>query len=150
MKKKKQLPYPLYLKILEVMPMVYADVVLVHEGKFLLLKRNISPMKGYWLTPGGRLEKGERLEAAARREALEETGLHVQIKKLLGIEEYVQRIPGNKKRHCINFYYQAILSPRSRNRIALDFESSDSGWFTNIPSKTPSYLKRMLREAGFK
>lgn len=45
------------------------------SGKFLLVERAKAPSKGMFAFPGGRVEPGETLEAAARRELLEETGL---------------------------------------------------------------------------
>lgn len=48
-------------------------------GRVLLVQRGHEPEKGHWSVPGGHVEDGETFEEAARREVLEETGLHVRI-----------------------------------------------------------------------
>jgi colanic acid biosynthesis protein WcaH len=67
----------LYLKILEVMPISCVDVVILCGNATLLALRKKSPAKGAWFFPGGRVLKGERLEAAAARKTFEEVGIVV-------------------------------------------------------------------------
>ena len=46
------------------------------ELKLLLIERAGEPYKGRWALPGGFVEMNETIDAAARRELEEETGLH--------------------------------------------------------------------------
>ena len=63
--------------------MVGAAMLLVDDhDRLLLMKRSDS---GCWGPPGGSTEPGERVEEAARRETLEETGLLVGEMQLFGV-----------------------------------------------------------------
>ena len=57
-------------------------VVLVREGSVLLVWHTYRDL---WHLPGGGVKRGERLEQAARREALEETGAELGALRLLGL-----------------------------------------------------------------
>lgn len=59
-----------------------ASVAILDQGRVLLARR--ADVEA-WSLPGGRVESGESVVQAARREALEETGLEVQITRLVGI-----------------------------------------------------------------
>ncbi|MGH9172982.1 MAG: NUDIX domain-containing protein, partial [Vicinamibacterales bacterium] len=58
-------------------PVVGVGAVIVLDGRVLLIKRAHEPRKGEWSLPGGRVELGETLADATRREIKEETGLDV-------------------------------------------------------------------------
>lgn len=56
------------------------------DDSVLLIRRGQPPLQGAWSLPGGRIEWGERVEAAAARELFEETGIQA---RLLGMVEVV-------------------------------------------------------------
>ena len=58
-------------------PALTVDVIIEMEGGIVLIERR-NPPHG-WALPGGFIEYGETVEAAAVREAREETGLDVHI-----------------------------------------------------------------------
>jgi 8-oxo-dGTP diphosphatase len=59
-------------------------VVRDESGRILVVRRARPPSKGLWSIPGGRVEAGETLAGAARREVREETGLDVEVQGILG------------------------------------------------------------------
>jgi 8-oxo-dGTP diphosphatase len=62
-------------------PAPTVDIIIETEGGIVLIERK-NPPHG-WALPGGFVDYGESFENAARREALEETGLSVALQRQL-------------------------------------------------------------------
>jgi len=63
-------------------PAPAVGVVVVEDGRVLLVKRRFDPYKGLWVIPSGFIEYDEDVRTTGVREALEETGLVVGIEAL--------------------------------------------------------------------
>lgn len=80
----------------------------------MLIKRENPPYQGSYALPGGFVEVGESTEAAVRREAMEETGLEIDLLGLVGVYSDPARDP---RGHVVSISYL------SRGRGALQFGS---------------------------
>jgi 8-oxo-dGTP diphosphatase len=69
------------------------DVVIPSERGVVLIRRASEPFAGQWALPGGFVELGETVEEAAAREAAEETGLAVEVARLIGVYSEPERDP---------------------------------------------------------
>lgn len=70
-------------------PRLCVELVMVEPGGVVLTKRSIPPGEGMWHLPGGTVRFGETLAEAARRVALDETGVSIELQHQLGVLEYV-------------------------------------------------------------
>lgn len=70
-------------------PEVCVGAIIANDaGEFLLVQRGHAPSRGKWSLPGGRVEAGESLHEALRREVREETGLLVTPRDLALVLEH--------------------------------------------------------------
>lgn len=86
-------------------PVPTVDAIIELAGGIVLVQRRFPPPG--WALPGGFVEYGESVEAAARREAEEETGLKVTLTELFGVYSDPRRDP---RRHTIAVVFIATAS----------------------------------------
>jgi 8-oxo-dGTP diphosphatase len=109
-------------------PLLGVGAVVFHDSKVLLIERGKEPLKGWWTVPGGLVESGERLEAAVRRETLEETGLSV---KPVAVAALFQRImPDVAGRTEFHYVIVDFLCEYEAGTVRAASDVADAGWFT--------------------
>ncbi|MEO8724565.1 MAG: NUDIX hydrolase [Acidobacteriaceae bacterium] len=113
-------------------PMVGVGAIILRNQPFpqvALVKRGNPPLKGEWTIPGGVLELGEELEAGARREAREETGLEV---RMTGAVEVFDRIVRDEKGE-VEFHYVLIdyVCEVESGELCAGGDAVDARWFSH-------------------
>src|SRR5438034_3108864 len=83
-------------------PGLAVDGVLLLEGKLVTVIRGQAPFVGMHALPGGHVELDEGTEAAMVREFIEETGLQVEIERLVGVYSDPRRDP---RGHTVSVAY---------------------------------------------
>ncbi len=88
-------------------PILTVDALIEDEqGRILLIKRAVPPFKGDRCLPGGKVENGERVEAALEREIMEELGVRIGIRELFGVYSDPDRDP---RGHYITVVFHATI-----------------------------------------
>lgn len=83
-------------------PIVGVGAVIFNgDGEVLLVRRGKPPLHQEWSIPGGKVELGETLEEAVKREVREETGLTI---RLLGLIDVVDGIIRDEDREPMHHY----------------------------------------------
>jgi ADP-ribose pyrophosphatase YjhB (NUDIX family) len=68
------------------------SVSIIREDKALMVKENKASVKNKWNFPSGRIENGEDILDAARREAKEETGYDVRLTGTTGVYNFISSL----------------------------------------------------------
>jgi 8-oxo-dGTP diphosphatase len=130
-------------------PIVGVGVLIKKADKYLLIKRAANPDKGLWSVPGGLIEVGERAKDAAVREALEETGLEVELIERLGVVDKIEYdAEGEVLYHFVILQFLAV--PVSGVIKPMD-DALDAVWVTLEQLKDyqiTGSLERFLRDIG--
>ena len=107
-------------------PIVGVGAVIVDAGRVLLVKRGAPPLLGEWSLPGGVVEIGETLRAAAEREALEETGLIVKAGEVLEVLDRI--IPGESGRAQYHYVLIDFLCRVTGGELRVGGDAADAAW----------------------
>ncbi len=125
-------------------PDLVVDVVVKVLGGVVLVRRRNDPYCGKWALPGGFVNYGERVEAAAVREAREETGIKVKLCELLGVYSGPNRDP---RGHVISVCF---LGKRLGGRPKAASDAKEIKIFKEIPWKEMAFdHAKILKDAGF-
>jgi 8-oxo-dGTP pyrophosphatase MutT (NUDIX family) len=108
---------------------VGCSVAIFEAGRTqILLTRRTD--NGQWCLPGGGMDPGESAAECAAREVREETGLEVQITRLVGVYSDPNRLieyPDGKKVQIVAIHFEAEVTG---GELGLSNETSEYGYFT--------------------
>ena len=112
-------------------PVVGVGGVVVKDGKAIIIKRANEPYKGQWSIPGGRVELGESLRDAVRREMREETGLDVRVGPLIEVFERIQHGDGAATNVRYHFVIIDYLCTCDDGVLCAGDDAADAKWVTS-------------------
>ncbi len=127
-----------------------ASVIIYQDGKVLLQQRKDNLC---WAYHGGRVEMGEQVEAAAKRELYEETGLVANSLRLYGVfsgEDHYHVYPDGNEVEIIDIVY--VCTNFSGGAKGQESEVNDLQWFAldripeNLSPPIKSTLLKFVRE----
>jgi 8-oxo-dGTP diphosphatase len=108
-------------------------VVLDDQGRCLVIRRSSASKNnaGLWDLPGGKLDPGETVDAALRREVEEETGLQVRLTRVVGSaqSELPERIVA----------YLILEAVAHGGDVQLSDEHDDFQWLSRLELPTLRY-----------
>ena len=112
-------------------------LITMPDTRIVLVRRAIEPGYGLWVFPGGYVDRGEVVSAAAIREAREEAGLDVRLDGLISIYSYARRPP-------VVIVYAATATGGT---LTHDDESLEIGTFSNADIPWDELAFRSTHEA---
>lgn len=127
-------------------PKVGVGVIIVRNGKVLLGKRKNAHGEGSWCFPGGHMEAGETLQATAKREVKEETGMSV-----ISITNgpYTNDIFEKEDKHYITLY--VIAEVEGDPKVMEPEKCEEWEWFSWDALPKPLFISlQNLLKTGFR
>ena len=104
-------------------PAIGVSGIVFNGTKVLMIKRAQAPAQGLWSIPGGKLEPGETLAGACRREVEEETGLQVEVQQIVAVVE--RKLEGF---HYVIVDFWAVLADTSAIEPSARTDVSEAKW----------------------
>jgi mutator protein MutT len=117
-------------------PYIGVAVIVVQNGRVLLGKRKNAHGAGTWQFPGGHLEYGESIEACARRELFEETGLSIDNFRL---GPFTNDIFEKEKKHYVTLFIIADQTS-GEAQVKEPHKCERWAWFKWSEMPTPHFL----------
>jgi 8-oxo-dGTP diphosphatase len=128
------------------LPRVAVGAIVFKDHKVLLVRRGKPPAEDLWAIPGGSVEIGETLAAAAEREIFEETGITIHALKPVYTFDVIERDFSGRTR----FHYVIVdlIGDYVRGEIRAGDDASAARWVSSdemaslkVSSRTRQLLK---------
>lgn len=120
------IPHNIQDKMNQRKPKLVVGILVRNKNRFLLSKEKLEGGREYWIVPGGKVEFGETIEDAAKREILEETGVKTKDLEFL---VYKEAIFPEYNYHTVIFFFETKTNSLD---LKSDIEGKviESKWFT--------------------
>ncbi|MFI2200949.1 NUDIX hydrolase [Streptomyces sp. NPDC020192] len=105
---------------------VAAYAVCVRDGQLLLARSPGPDGTPEWVLPGGGMEHGEDPYDTVRREVTEETGYHIEVTGLLGVDSHRVTV-GRTDHHAVRFVYEGEITG-GELRYEIDGSTDFAAW----------------------
>ncbi len=119
--------------------------ILFNEQGHVLLQRRFD--NAFWGLPGGKVDPGETVEQGAVRELREETNLHVEIARFVGVYsdpaiDCIMRYPDDSIVHYVTLLFECR---RLSGEPSISEESTDIGYFPTDDLPPDTLLSHLIR-----
>ena len=126
-------------------PKVGVGVLVVENGRILLVRRGMKPGRGKWSIPAGFLDRGEDPRAVAAREVEEETGLRVEVGELVDVYYNPPPPDGHSASHGGASVFILYRGQRVGGSLVAGDDADDVAFFS--PEELPELAFASTRDA---
>lgn len=132
-------------------PMVGVGVVVWRGPELLLIRRGKPPRIGDWSLPGGMQELGETVRETAAREVREETGLEIEVTRLIDVVDTITRDEDGRVR--LQYTLVDFAAEWRAGEAVAGSDAAGVGWFRPEalgPLKLWTETLRVIEESAAK
>ena len=137
--KKKLLSKKKFKSIYTKVPRLCVELVIIKNGKILLTKRSIPPLKGFWHIPGKGVLFREKIKESIARTAKKELGIKVYQEKFLGYAESLK----DGFRHGVSLIFKCKIDKNQKLKTLEG--ASEFKFFNKLPKKIVPFHKKFLK-----
>jgi ADP-ribose pyrophosphatase YjhB (NUDIX family) len=127
--------------------------VVLRGNRVLLVKRANAPSQGRWSVPGGVIELGETLYAAAAREIAEECAVEIEVERVINVLDNI--IPDDDGRLRFHYVLIYVLARYRSGQVRPGSDALDARWLTldeldelDMPSRGRNLVRQAFALAG--
>ena len=132
--------WELFKQIRASMPLASVDILAIHQGRLLLMRRVNDPGRGVWFVPGGRIRYGETLNDAVLRVLREETSLIPVSMEVKGSMCHFW-----SDAHYVTTFFRIDVSG---DIVCMNDEHDKYLWVSVLPDDTHPLVREMVERAG--
>ncbi len=130
-------------------PLLGVGVVVRKGEAILLVQRAKEPKKGLWALPGGMVDLGEPIRAAAIREVKEECSIDIELEDIISVIDLIDKDTDGKIKY--HFVLIDFLATYVGGELQAASDALNAAWISptdlsnyNIPELTQKVISKVI------